>query len=286
MNTSFIGVGRMGGAMALNAKRAGFDIAAYDTVAASLVPLNQAGIASLVSIAAAAERDVIVLMLPSDEALQAVIEGGDGLLPHLRPGQIVIDMSTSKLATSQRLAQRVAEQGATLLDAPVSGGTSGAQNGTLSIMVGGEQASFERVLPLLQAMGTTVTHIGGSGMGLVTKFVNQMIMEAAFCAIGEAFTMASKAGADIDLVYQAVRNGLAGSRVMEIMLPTMLSGEWGSGRELTLHTKDGKYALAAAESVGSWAPVTELTHAIFEKAMQAGLGEQSAPAVVKVFEGK
>jgi 3-hydroxyisobutyrate dehydrogenase-like beta-hydroxyacid dehydrogenase len=178
----------------------------------------------------------------------------------------------------------VAERGAQMLDAPVSGGEAGAQNATLSIMVGGDQATFERCRPMLSAMGTTLTYIGGNGMGLIAKLVNQMLMEAAFCSIAEAFAMAAKAGADLEAVYVAVRGGLGGSRVLDQMLPQLLSGNLGSGRELTLHYKDGAYALAAADSIGCWAPITELTHALFDQALAAGQGAHSAAAVARVFE--
>ena len=171
-----------------------------------------------------------------------------------------------------------------MLDSPVSGGEQGAREATLSIMVGGERAVFERCRPVLAALGATLTFIGGQGMGLIAKLVNQMLMEAAFCTIAEAFALAAKAGADIDAVYQAVRGGLGGSRVLDQMLPQLLSGDLGSGRELTLHHKDGAYALAAAQALDGWAPITELTHALFDQALAAGQGAHSAAAVARVFE--
>jgi 2-hydroxy-3-oxopropionate reductase len=137
---------------------------------------------------------------------------------------------------------------------------------------------------VLAALGTTLTYIGGHGMGLIAKLVNQMLMEAAFCTIAESFALAAKAGADIEAVYRAVRGGLGGSRVLDQMLPQLLSGDLGSGRELTLHHKDGAYALAAVEALGGWAPITELTHALFDQALAAGQGAHSAAAVARVFE--
>lgn len=281
----FIGVGRMGGPMALNTHKAGFEVAAYDVVPTALRSLDSEGIHTCGSRAEiAASADVIILMLPSDDALKETMEGTDGLLTVLRPGQIVIDMSTSKLATSRHYAQKASERNAHMLDAPVSGGTGGAQNGTLSIMVGGEQAIYEQCRPVLQAMGKTVTRIGDHGMGLVAKLVNQMLMEATFCAVAESFAFAVKAGADVATVYEAVRNGLAGSKVLDQTIETLLSGNFGTGRELTLHYKDGGYALDAVASVDAWAPVTELSHKLFADALAAGQGEKSAPALVKLFE--
>jgi 2-hydroxy-3-oxopropionate reductase len=280
-----VGAGRMGGPMALNLLRAGFAVHAYDTSAAQLEQLAGQGVTAAESIQAAARAaEIVITMLPSDDALQQVVEGPGGLLEALRPGQVLIDMGTSKPATSQRLAGLVAARGAAMLDAPVSGGEPGARDATLSIMVGGERAVFERCRPALAALGATLTYIGGHGMGLIAKLVNQMLMGAAFCTIAEAFALAAKAGADVEAVYQAVRGGLGGSRVLDQMLPQLLSGDLGSGRELTLHHKDGAYALAAVAALGGWAPITELTHALFDQALAAGQGAHSAAGVARAFE--
>lgn len=273
--------------MALNLRRAGFAVRVHDVSPEALTAAAQAGLATAGSaLAAAQSADAIILMLPSDEALVGVMDGDAGLLTHLRPGQVVIDMATSLLSTSQRLAAQAAERGAALIDAPVSGGIDGAQAGTLSIMVGGEPAVVQRCQPVLAAMGRTVTHIGGQGMGLIAKYVNQIVMEAAFCAVAEAFGVAAKAGADLAAVYQAVRHGLGGSRVLDLMLPQLLSGDLGRGRELTLHYKDGGYALAAGEVLGAWTPMTALTHEIFAEAMQAGHGGHHASGVARVYEAR
>jgi len=281
----FIGVGRMGGPMALNLHRAGFAVRVHDVSRAALEAAAQAGLAIAGSPGEAAQASqAIILMLPSDEALRDLMDGEAGLLRQLRPGQVVIDMATSLLATSQRLASHAAERGAAMIDAPVSGGVDGAQAGALSIMVGGEPAVVQRCQPVLRAMGRTVTHIGAQGMGLIAKYVNQIVMEAAFCAAAEAFTLAAKAGADPEAVYQAVRHGLGGSRVLDLMLPQLLSGDLGSGRELTLHYKDGGYALAVGEALGAWTPITALTHEIFAEAMQAGHGGHHASGVARVYE--
>jgi 3-hydroxyisobutyrate dehydrogenase-like beta-hydroxyacid dehydrogenase len=280
----FIGVGRMGGPMALNLHRAGFVVRAYDVSPLALQVAAQAGLAAADSLAEVVAADAVILMLPSDDALRESMEGSGGVLGRLRAGQIVIDMSTSMLATSQRLAALVAERGAAMLDAPVSGGEQGAQAGTLSIMVGGEPAAFERCRPVLAAMGSAVTYIGANGMGLIAKYVNQMLMEATFCVVAETFALAARAQADLEAVYQAVRSGLGGSRVLDQMVPQLLAGQLGSGRELALHYKDGGYALAASEALGSWAPITQLTHELFAQAATAGQGIHSAAAVARVYE--
>jgi 2-hydroxy-3-oxopropionate reductase len=281
----FIGVGRMGGAMALHLHRAGFAVRVHDVAPGAREAAAQAGLAVATSQADAVDgADVAILMLPSDDALRELMEGEGGLLERLRPGQLVIDMSTSMLATSQRIAALVMARGATMLDAPVSGGEPGAQAGTLSIMVGGEQAAFERARPIFAAMGSRATYIGANGMGLIAKYVNQMLMEATFCAVAEAFAMAAKANASLEAVYEAVGSGLGGSRVLDSMVPQLLSGELGTGRELTLHHKDGHYALAASETLGAWTPITQLTHDLFSQAVAMGQGTHSAVAVARVFE--
>lgn len=282
---AFIGAGRMGGPMARNAQRAGFSVSAFDVALAARAALTASGVIACDSIAAVTRNaDIIVTMLPTDDALVDAMRGSGGVLESLPPGALVIDMSTSQLSTSQSLAADVQARGGAMLDAPVSGGTGGAESATLSIMVGGGRDAFERAWPLFTALGTTITHIGANGMGLVAKYVNQMLMEAAFCAVAEAFAFAVKAGAPVQPVFDAVRNGHGGSRVLDMMIPQCISGDFGSGRELALHAKDGAYAHAAALSVGAWAPVTELTHALFAQATAAGLSGLSAPSIVKLFE--
>jgi 2-hydroxy-3-oxopropionate reductase len=271
--------------MALHLHRAGFAVRVHDVSSGAREAAAQAGLHVAASQAeAVAGVDVAILMLPSDDALRELMESDGGLLEQLRPGQLLIDMSTSMLATSQRIAALVAGRGATMLDAPVSGGEPGAQAGTLSIMVGGEPAAFERARPIFAAIGSRATYIGTSGMGLIAKYVNQMLMEATFCAVAEAFAMAAKANADLAAIYSAVGSGLGGSRVLDSMVPQLLSGELGTGRELTLHHKDGHYALAASETLGAWAPITRLTHDLFSQALAMGQGSHSAVAVARVFE--
>ena len=282
---AMIGVGRMGGAMARNLHKAGFEVVAYDVQPAAREAAAHEGMLAASSPAEAmAGAEVVLLSLPSDEALQSLASAPDGLLAGIRAGQIVLDMSTSRVDTSRQLAAQLAERGATLLDTPVSGGEQGARDGTLSIMVGGDQKVFERVKPVLAALGTTITYIGANGMGLVAKLVNQMLMEATFCVVGEALHFAQVAGADLEAVYQAVRGGHGRSAVLDMMYEQVRAGDFGSGRELTLHTKDGGYALDAARTLGVWTPITEVSHRLFERAYNAGLGTHSAAAVVRILE--
>ncbi len=283
-NVAVIGVGRMGGPMAGHAQRGGFNVVVHDVSPAMLDAARANGLRSADSIAAAMhDAHFVITMLPSDEALHQAMQGQDGILAHVQPGQIVIDMSTSKVASSQHFAQALAAAGGHFLDAPVSGGTGGAQNASLSIMVGGAPAAFAAAEPLLRSMGSNVTHIGANGMGLVAKYVNQMVMGAEMLIIAEAFAFAAKSGADLNLVFQAVRHGLAGSRMLEQMVPMLLSDDYGEGRELTLHHKDEGYALAAGAGVGAHMPSTELSHSTLQAAMDAGLGAHHGAAIAKLF---
>jgi 2-hydroxy-3-oxopropionate reductase len=280
---AFIGTGRMGKPMAGHLLQAGFPVVAFDVSAAPLAELSDAGAFIADSPQAAAEAaQVVITMLPSDEALQEVVAGG--LLGHLAPGQTYIDMGTSRLATSLRLATLLADRGVAMLDAPVTGGEAGAQHATLDIMVGGEAAAFQACEPALRAMGRKVTHVGGHGHGLIAKYVNQIIMEATFGIVAEAFSLASSAGADPSAVYEAIRTGGAASFVLDLAMPGVLRGEWGAGRELTLHAKDGAYALAAAEDLRAWTPFTALSHELFKLALAQGEGEHAAAAVARVYE--
>lgn len=280
-----IGVGRMGGPMATHLSRAGFRVCAYDTMPAQLAAVATQGVTIADTLAQAVSgADLIITMLPSNDILIEVVSSPDGILQLIEPGQILVDMSTSQLATSQDLAEQIQQRGARMLDAPVSGGEQGALNATLSIMVGGDRAAFERCRPAFAAIGTTITYIGANGMGLIAKYVNQLLMAASYCAIAEAFTLAVRAGADPEPIFQAVRNGLGGSRVLEQMLPQLLSGDLGTGRELTLHRKDLSYLLASGEALGVWMPIAQQARTTFEQAFADGHGNQSASAVAHVYE--
>jgi 2-hydroxy-3-oxopropionate reductase len=151
-------------------------------------------------------------------------------------------------------------------------------------MVGGERATFERCEPVLRAVSRKVTYVGGHGHGLIAKFVNQIIMEATFGVVAEAFSFVASAGADPEAVYEAIRTGGASSFVLDLAMQSILTNEWGSGRELTLHAKDGAYALSAAEDLHAWTPFTALSHELFKLALAQGEGAHAAAAVARVYE--
>jgi 2-hydroxy-3-oxopropionate reductase len=271
----------MGEPMAGHILRHGYPVTAFDINPAPLQRLHERGAVIAASVAAAAQSsDLIITMLPSDEALQDI---SGVLVDTLQPSQVFIDMSTSRLATSQRLARSLAERGVAMLDAPVTGGEGGAQAGALNIMVGGDAEVFARCQPVLHAMAKVVTHIGPQGHGLIAKYVNQMIMEATFAVVAEAYSFAETLGADRGRIFEAIRTGGAASWVMELTVPQMLSEAWGHGRELALHTKDGAYVLAAAETAHAWTPVTALSHELFKLAVYQGEGDHSAAAVANIY---
>ncbi len=282
VHVGFIGTGRMGEPMTGHILSAGFPVTVYDVNPVPLQRLAERGATVAANQAAAAQdADVVITMLPNDEALQTV---GTALLPVLQPGQTLVDTSTSRLNTSLRLRDALGQRDVAMLDAPVTGGETGAQAGTLNIMVGGERDVFDRCVPVLQATARRVVYIGGPGHGLIAKYVNQMIMQATFAGVAEAFTLAETLGADKTAIYEAIHDGAAASFVLNWAAPGLLRDEWGSGRELTLHAKDGAYALAAAEDAHAFTPVTALSHELFKLALFQGEGERQPGALARVFQ--
>ena len=281
----FIGLGRMGGPVAGHLVAAGHTVQGFDLNAASVAALVGAGGVAAGSVAEAVrDADVVVTMLNSDAALAAVVEGAGGLLEYLAPPQIYVDLSTSRVPTVQRLAARFAERGIPMLDAPVTGGTAGAINATLDIMVGGDAAAFERVLPLLRATSRKATYVGASGMGLLAKYVNQIVMVATFCAASEGLALAVKGGANPARVYEAISTGLAASPLLDWIVRTIFSGEYGDGAELTLFHKDTAYALDAATHLDAWTPTTAQAHEVFKLALGAGFGGGGGMGVAQLWE--
>ena len=278
----FIGTGRMGEPMAGHLLAHGFQVTVYDVAPEPLERLAQRGGHVAPSLEAAVQAaEVVITMLPTDEALQGM---ADTLVDTMRPGTVLVDMSTTRLTTSRALGVRLADKGVAMLDAPVTGGVGGAQQGTLSIMVGGDALTFARCEPVLEAMASRVTHIGPAGHGLIAKYVNQMIMESTMAAIGEAFSFAAQAEVDTGRVYDAIKGGAAQSFVLDTSGAVVGRGDFGAGRELALHTKDGGYALAAAEAVGAWTPMTAASHELFKLALWQGEGDHSGAALVRVYE--
>ena len=281
----FIGLGRMGGPMARHLVAAGYAVQGFDLSSEAIERHRAAGGRVAESIAATADgADYVITMLNSDEALQAVVEGADGLLAALHPPQIFVDMSTSRVGTVQRLAARLAQAGVVMLDAPVTGGASGSENLTLDIIVGGHAAAFERCRPLFAAMGRKATFVGPSGAGLLAKYVNQIVMAATFCAAAEGLALAASGGADLGKVYEAISSGLAASPLLDATMRAIFTESYGQGAELTLFHKDTAYALAAATELQAWLPITAQAHEAFKLAIRSGFGGGSAQGVARLWE--
>ncbi|MCJ7785390.1 MAG: NAD(P)-binding domain-containing protein, partial [Desulfobacterales bacterium] len=234
----FIGLGIMGKPMAKNLLKAEFSIVAYDLNKDAVEDLVKAGALDASSSKEAAGRaDVIITMLPDSPDVKEVILGKDGVLEGIKPGSIVIDMSSINPLVSQEIEKELRKKGVEMLDAPVSGGETGAIQGTLAIMVGGEEKVFKDCADILNAVGKNIVRVGGIGAGGFVKLVNQIIVAMNIAAVGEAFTLGAKAGLDPQVIHQAIRGGLAGSQVLETKAPMIFGRNFKPGFKIKLHHK-------------------------------------------------
>ena len=271
----FIGLGLMGRPMALNLRKAGFPLVVHSRSSAPVDALVAAGAqraSSPSEVAARATR--IITMLPDSPDVELVLEGPGGVFEALQAGSILIDTSSIKPAVARRLAGRAEAAGATMLDAPVSGGEIGAVNGTLSIMVGGDAAAFAAVKPILDAMGNPdrVIRIGDAGAGQVCKLCNQMVLGGTIAAVGEAFALARKAGVDPTRVREALLGGFAQSRVLEVHGERMLTGNYKPGFRTELFAKDLRNVSAALAEQHAPAAVSAVVQQLVEALVAQGRG--------------
>jgi 2-hydroxy-3-oxopropionate reductase len=282
----FIGLGVMGRPMAKNVIKAGFPLVVHSRSPGPVDDLVAAGAARASSPADVARRTTrIITMLPDSPDVEQVMEGRNGVFSALQPGTIVIDMSTIAPASARRLAARAAALGATMLDAPVSGGEIGAINGTLSIMVGGDAQACAEVKPLLEAMGNPerIIRIGDSGAGQLCKVCNQMVIGGALAVVSEAFALARKAGVDPAKVRQALLGGFAASRVLEVHGERILTGNYKPGFRTALYAKDFRIVAATLAEHHSPAPVSAVIQQLVEALMAAGRGEDDYAALATVL---
>ena len=281
----FIGLGIMGRPMALNLLAAGLDLAVYARRAEALTPLTDAGARAYASPAAVAEQaDVVFTMLGDTSDVEAVILGGSGdadraVIAGAQPGSVVVDMSTISPSATRRIAARLAEAGVTLLDAPVSGGDIGARDGTLSIMVGGPDAAFARVRPLLQVMGRNIVHVGDHGAGQVCKACNQIVVGQTIAGVGEALLLAEAAGVDGAKVRQALLGGFAGSRILEVHGQRMLDANYQPGFKAALHQKDMRIVQETAHELGLGLPGAAMVAQLLNTLLGQGDGELDSAAL-------
>jgi 2-hydroxy-3-oxopropionate reductase len=281
----FIGLGIMGRPMAKNLLKAGHALVVHNRSQAAVQELVGLGARAADSPAAVARAaDTIVLMLPNSPDVEQVALGPHGLHEGARAGQLVVDMSTISPIVSQKVGAALGRHGVRMLDAPVSGGEKGAIEGILSIMVGGEKADFEAALPMFQAMGKTITHLGPLGSGGFTKLANQIIVAINLTALAEALTLAAKAGLDIELTLKALSGGLAGSRCLDQKTPNYLAHEFKPGFKIDLHYKDLGLIGEAARALGVPLPATALVQELFSTARARGRGGLDHSGIVTVIE--
>ena len=278
----FIGLGVMGRPMAENLRSAGYPLVVHNRSQGAVEALVSAGAERAGSPAEVAARaNVVITMLPDTPDVEAVYLGPQGVLAAIREGSALLDMSTASPSLARRLAALAAEKGASWLDAPVSGGEVGARAGTLSIMVGGDEAALERARPLLEVMGSTILHIGGPGTGQVAKAANQIAVGLALAAVGEALTLAKKGGADPARVRGALLAGFAQSRVLDLHGERALKGQYDPGFRLRLHRKDLGIALALARESDVPLAHTALLHETMNAMIAAGDGDRDHAAVIR-----
>ena len=282
----FIGLGLMGRPMAKNLLKAGHQLVVHSRSPAPVDDLVAAGALRASSPAEVARRATrIFTMVPDSPDVELVLEGPDGVFSAMQPGTILIDTSTIAPSTARRLAERATSLGATMLDAPVSGGDIGATNGTLSIMVGGDQAAFDDVKPLLDVMGNPerVARIGDSGAGQLCKVCNQMVIGGTLIAVTEALVLARKTSVDPMKVREALLGGFAASRVLELHGERILTSNYTPGFRAALYAKDLRIAAATIAEHDVPAPVSAVVHELLEVLIAAGRGEDDCSALATVL---
>jgi len=281
----FVGLGIMGKPMSRNLLKAGHSLVVYDVVPGPLAELTEAGATRGESARdTAAKSDVIITMLPDGPDVEAAVLGAGGVLEGARAGSIVVDMSSINPTVSQKVGAACAAKGVEFLDAPVSGGEPKAIDGTLAIMVGGKQEIFDKVSPILQKLGSSVTLTGPVGAGNVTKLANQIMVACNIAAMGEALVLATRAGLDPEVVFNAVKGGLAGSTVLNAKAPMVISRNFKPGFRIRLHQKDLRNALLAAESMKVSLPFTALVQQMLMSLMNEGKGDLDHSAIVNFIE--
>jgi 2-hydroxy-3-oxopropionate reductase len=282
----FIGLGVMGRPMAGNLLKAGYTVVAHNRSRPAVDALVAEGaVAGDGPQDVASRSDVIITMLPDTPDVERVVVGDDGLLGALRPGSVLVDMSTIAPAAAMRLAERVRAQGAEMLDAPVSGGQIGAVAGTLSIMVGGDAATLERVRPMLERLGQKerIVHMGPAGAGQLTKVCNQIVLAATIGGVAEAFALARKGGVEPARVREALLGGFAQSRVLEVHGQRMIDANYVPGFRAALFAKDLRLAAAALTDHQVAAPVATAAAQIVTALMAAGDGQDDYSAMARVI---
>ncbi len=284
MRIGFIGLGIMGKPMARNLLKAGYEVWVNNRSRAPMDELAADGGRPATQQEIGENCELVLTMLPNSPHVKAVMLGENGVAAHMKPGSVFVDMSSVNPVASKEIAAELEKRGIPMLDAPVSGGEPKAIDGTLSFMVGGSREVFERCRPVLEVMGASVVHCGDVGAGNTTKLANQIIVACNIRALAEALTLAQKAGVDPQLVYEAIRGGLAGSVVMDAKAPMMIAGDTRPGFRVDLHIKDLNNALDCAHAVGATLPMTAGVQEVLQWLHAQGDGAMDHSAIARYYE--
>lgn len=285
MKVGFIGLGIMGKPMAKNLVKAGYKLVVLDHHKEHIEELTAMGAEAGKSNSDIAKKcDVIITMLPNSPQVKEVTLGKDGIIEGAKPGTVLIDMSSIAPLCSREIYAALKKKGIEMLDAPVSGGEPKAIDGTLSVMVGGSKEVFDKYHDLIKVMASSVVYIGGSGAGNTTKLCNQIIVAINIAAVSEALTLAQKAGVDPELVYKAIRGGLAGSTVLDAKAPMMMDRNFKPGFRIDLHIKDLNNVLETSHDVGVPLPLTAQVMEEMQAIKQDGCGKEDHSSLIKYYE--
>ena len=281
----FIGLGIMGRPMARNLLKAGYPLVVHSRSRGPVDEIAKAGAKVGTSPRdVASQCEVLITMLPNSPDVEQVVLGRDGVIEGARSGMVLLDMSTISPLVSQKIGAALADKRVQMLDAPVSGGEKGAMDGALSIMVGGDKAVFDKALPIFQAMGKTITHLGPLGAGGFTKLANQIIVAVNLTALGEALTLAKKAGLDRELTLTALAGGLAGSRCLDQKKPNYVANSYNPGFKIDLHFKDLGLIMESARALGVPLPATAAVQELFSALRVKGRGGLDHSGVITLLE--
>jgi 2-hydroxy-3-oxopropionate reductase len=285
LKVGYIGLGLMGKSIARNILKAGFPLLVHNRSRAAVDELVAEGAIAANSPKEVAEQvDVIFTNLPDTPDVEKVVLGENGIIEGAHEGLIYIDNSTIKPAAARRIAEKLAEKNVFALDAPVSGGDIGARNATLTVMVGGEESALEKAMPVFQAMGKTITHVGDSGAGQVAKAANQIMVAAQMVAMGELLVFSKKAGVDPRKVVDAIKGGAAQCWTLDVKPPRLFAGNREPGFKAHMQLKDLKLILETAHEYDIPVPSTTENTELFQQMIDLGMGELDNSAVVGVIE--
>ena len=281
----FIGVGVMGKPMVRNLMKRGYPVSIYSRTKAKVLDVIEEGAMWCDSVATcAAEKDVIITMVGFPKDVEEVYFGEDGILANAKSGAVTIDMTTTSPKLSERIYTEAKKRGIAALDAPVSGGDSGAIAGTLSIMVGGDREAFDRCQDIFEALGSSITYEGGAGKGQHTKMANQIALSGIVASVAEAIAYARRTGLDVDTMLASISKGAAGSWQMDHNAPKMVSGDMAPGFYIRHFIKDMSIAAEEAEDVGLTLPVLDRVLAMYKELESCGEGSLGTQAIIHYFD--